>query len=69
MTIRYTVTISDRSALRQGFRVSCFGLPDDNWNATSRNVAESFHRTRAAALKRAKELAAAWGADLLDCGR
>lgn len=65
MTLRYTVTVSDRTDIRQGFRVSCFATPDDDWNAVSRRIAESFHRTRDAAMKRARELAAAYDAELL----
>lgn len=65
MALRYTVTVSDRTQVRQGFRVSCFALPDDDWNAVSRQVAESFHRTRESAMKRARELARTWQAELL----
>lgn len=65
MAMQYTVTVSDRTDIRQGWRVSCFGLPDDDWNARSTRIAESFHRTKAAADKRADELAAAWGAKRL----
>jgi len=65
MTIRYTVTVSNRTDIRQGWRVSCFGLPDDDWNALGHRVAESTHRTKAAADKRADELAKAYGAKRL----
>ncbi len=64
--IRYTVTVSNRTAIGQGWRVSAFGLPDDDWNALGRHVVPaSKHRTREAAMKRARELAATFGADLI----
>ena len=71
MTMKYTVTVSDWTQPRgyrdsgRGWRVSCIGMPDDDWNARATRVAETFHRTRAAADKRAKELAASYGARIL----
>jgi len=59
----YTVTVTDwtqqggyRNSGR-GWRVRCFATPSDDWNALSQTVSETFHRTEAAARKRAAELA------------
>ena len=61
----YTVTVSNRTDIRQGWRVSCFALPDDNWNALSRRVHESFHATEKAARKMAARLAKEYNAEVL----
>lgn len=72
MAMQYTVTVSDWSKPRgyrgsgRGWRVSCFAMPDDNWNALGQRVAESFHKTEAQARARASELAKAYNARLLD---
>lgn len=64
--IRYTVTVSNRTAIGQGWRVAAIGIPDDDWNALGRHVIRpTTHRTRDAAMKRALDLAATYGADLL----
>lgn len=64
--MKYSVSISKQPPHRSGgWRVSCFGLPTDDWNALGRRVAESFHRTEAAARRRASELARAWNAEIL----
>ena len=65
MAIVYTVTVSNRTDIRQGWRVSCFGLPDDDWNALSRRVHESFHKTEADARKRAAQVAREFNAEVL----
>ena len=65
MAIEYTVTISNRTDIRQGWRVACIGLPDDDWNALGRRVHESTHRTEAAAKKEAKRVAEIWNAKVL----
>lgn len=71
MAIHYTVTVTDWSQPRgyrnsgRGWRVRCFGMPDDDWNAMGRTVAETFHRTEAAARKRAAELVKAYDATVL----
>lgn len=65
MALRYTVTVSNRTAIRQGWRVSCFAMSDD-WNALTRRICESFHRTEASARKRTAELPKAHNAELLD---
>lgn len=66
MAIKYTVTVSNRTDIRQGWRVACIGLPDDDWNAMGRRVHESTHRTEAAARRTAKEVGASWNAKILD---
>lgn len=66
MAIKYTVTVSNRTDIRQGWRVACFGLPDDNSNSLSRRVHESMHRTEGAARKMAKRLARDFNATVLD---
>lgn len=70
MAMQYTVTVTDWSERRgyrnsgRGWRVRCFGMPDDDWNALGHTVAETFHRTEAAARKVAAELAKSWNAKL-----
>jgi hypothetical protein len=64
--MQYTVTISNRTDIRQGWRVACIGLPDDDWNALGQRVHESKHRTEGAARKVAAEVASSWGATILD---
>lgn len=69
MTMEYTVTISKRSGngrTRDKWRVSCFGLPSDNWNALGSRVSEQMFTNERAARKAAGELATAWNARLLD---
>lgn len=67
---RYTVTVTDWTQRRgyrgsgRGWRVRCFGLPDDDWNSLGHSVSETFHRTRAAAERVARELAAHYNATL-----
>jgi len=63
--MHYTVTVSDRTDIRQGWRVACIGLPDDDWNAMGQRVHESKHRTEAAARKEAARVAEAWQAKVL----
>lgn len=63
MTMRYSVTVSKQPDGR--YRVACFGLPDDDWNALAHRVHESYHRTRAGADRMAEKIAAQWKAELL----
>lgn len=63
--LKYTVTVSNRTIIRQDWRVACFGLPDDDWNALGTRVHESTHRTELAARKEAKRVAAIWSAEVL----
>lgn len=71
MAMTYTVTVTDWTQSRgyrnsgRGWRVCCFALPDDDWNALSRTMSESFHRTEAAARKRAAELARQFSAEVM----
>lgn len=65
MAMTYAVTVSNRSDIRQGWRVACIELPDDDWNALGRRVHESKHRTEAAAQSEAKRVAAAYNAKVL----
>jgi lauroyl/myristoyl acyltransferase len=68
--MKYTVSVSDWSEPRgyrnsgRGYRVRCFGLPDDNWNAMGQTVFEQFFRTESAAAKAAASLAKQWNADV-----
>ena len=70
MSMQYTVTVSDWTQRRgyrnsgRGWRVRCFGLPDDDFNAMGRTVSETYHRTEAAARKEAAKLAETWRATL-----
>ena len=72
MTMHYTVTVTDWTKPRgyrgsgRGWRVSCFGLPDDDSNAMGVRVAEEFIRNEAKARARAAELVRAYGARMLD---
>lgn len=63
--MKYTVTVSNRTDIRQGWRVACIGLPDDNWNALGHRVHESAHRTEAAARKIAAQVAVTYKAEIL----
>jgi hypothetical protein len=68
MAMEYTVTVSKRSGVRgqrDKWRVSCFGLPSDDWNALGRRVAEQWFTSERAARKSASDLATAWNARLL----
>jgi hypothetical protein len=68
--MQYTVTVTDWSQRRgyrnsgRGWRVRCFGMPDNDWNALGQTVAESFHRTESSARKRADELVKSYNARL-----
>jgi hypothetical protein len=59
----YTVTVTDWTQRRgyknsgRGWRVRCFGMPDDDWNSLGRTVSETYHRTEAAARACAEDLA------------
>jgi hypothetical protein len=72
MTMHYTVTVTDWTKPRgyrgsgRGWRVSCFGLPDDDSNAMGLRVAEEFHRNESKARRRATELARQYDAKVLD---
>lgn len=65
MAINYTVTVSNRTDIRQGWRVACIGLPDNDWNAMGNRVHESKHNSEAAARSKAKEIAKVWNAKIL----
>jgi hypothetical protein len=65
MAIVYTVTVSNRTDIRQGWRVACFGMPDRNSNSRAGYVHESTHRTEAAARKEAARVAGFWNARVL----
>lgn len=71
MAYQYTVTVTDWTQSRgyrgsgRGWRVRCFGLPDDDFNAMGHTVAESFHRTEAAAIRQANDLAQQYRAKVL----
>lgn len=71
MAMQYTVTVTDWTQRRgysgsgRGWRVRCFGMPDDDWNALGHTVSESFHRTEAAARKVADQLARDYRAKVL----
>lgn len=68
----YTVTVTDWTQPRgyrnsgRGWRVRCFGLPENDFNAMGRTVSETFHRTKAAADKQAQKLAAEYNAKIMD---
>ncbi len=70
MAMRYTVTVTDWSKPRgyrgsgRGWRVRCFGLPDDNWNALGHTMVETFCRTESAARKLAEKLARDYHAEI-----
>ena len=61
------ITISNRTDIRQGYRVRCFSLPRHNWNALSYTLAE---RTGIRTEQEARKLAADWqrqyGGEILD---
>jgi hypothetical protein len=67
--MQYTVTVTDWTQPRgyrgsgRGWRVRCFGLREDGWNDLGHTVHETFHRTKAAAERQAKALAASYGAN------
>jgi hypothetical protein len=68
--MHYTVTVTDWTQPRgyrgsgRGWRVRCFGLPDDDFNALGRTVSEQFFRSQSAAVKAAKDLARRYSATL-----
>lgn len=63
----YTVSVSP-TRQRGRFRVRCFALPDDDWNALGRTAYEQTHNARVAR-KVAAELAAQYDAEIqgLEC--
>ena len=61
----YTVTVSNRTDIRQGWRVACIGLPDNDWNALGTRMHESKHRTEGAARTEAERVAAIYAATVL----
>lgn len=63
--INYTVTVSNRTDIRQGWRVACIGLPDDNWNTLGHRVHESQHTNERSARRTADEVAKTWNAKVL----
>jgi hypothetical protein len=63
--MRNTVTVSNRTDIGQGWRVSCFALPDDDWNAVSWKMHESFHATEKQARKMAAQVAQEFNAEVL----
>jgi hypothetical protein len=65
MAIVYSVTVSNRTDIRQGWRVACIGLPDDDSNSLGRRMHESRHTTEAAAREEAARVAATYGAEVL----
>jgi hypothetical protein len=69
MAIHYTVTVSNRSDIRQGWRVACFGTEVGNSDARALYVSEHRYRTEAAAMRAARALAASLNATLLGAGR
>ena len=65
--LEYTVSVSDYADRGHGYRVRCFGLPRDDWNALGTTVYEAYHRTRASAKTKAIELMRDWRADCQGC--
>ncbi len=65
MATIYTVTVSNRTDIRQGWRVACIGLPDDDWNSLGHRVHESKHSTEAAARATATKVAKEYNAKVL----
>jgi len=65
MAIVYTVTIANRTDIRQGWRVACIGLPDDDWNSLGNRVHESTHKTESAARQEAGRVAKIYNAEVL----
>ena len=67
----YTVTVTDWTQSRgyrnsgRGWRVRCFATDDNNWNALSQTISETFHRTEIAARKQAAELAKRFNAKIM----
>lgn len=70
MAMQYTVTVTDWTQRRgyrnsgRGWRVRCFGLPDDDWNALGTTVFEQFYRSEDKARREAADLAKTWNATL-----
>lgn len=70
MAMIYTVTVTDWTQPRgyrnsgRGWRVRCFAMPDDDWNALSQTVSEAYYRTEAKARREAADLAKVWNATL-----
>lgn len=71
MAMNYSITVTDWTERRgyqnsgRGWRVRCFGLPDDDWNAMGHTVSETYHRTEAAARREAARLARDYGAEVV----
>lgn len=65
MALHYTVTVSNRTDIRAGWRVACIGMPDDDWNALGNRVHESQHSTERSARSTAKRVAEEYGAEVL----
>jgi hypothetical protein len=65
MAMVYTVTVSNRTDIRQGYRVACIGLPDDDWNSLGHRVHESKHSNETAARKTAARVAKEYNAKVL----
>jgi hypothetical protein len=66
MAMHYTVSTAHDPHGR-GYRVRCFGLPDDDWNALGHTVYEHTHDHREDAIAAAKSLMAEWSADVQGC--
>ncbi len=66
-TVTHHVTVTDWSQRRgyrnsgRGWRVRCFAMPVGDWNALGVTIEDSFHRSEAAARRRAAELAQSYG--------
>jgi hypothetical protein len=71
MPIRYSVSVTDWTSARgyansgRGWRVRCFGMRDDDWNAPAITVYESFFPTESEARDVATAQAQIWAASLL----
>ena len=67
-TMEYTVTVTDWTQPRgyrnsgRGWRVRCFGMPTDDWNAMGVTVSEQYYRSEAKARREAAGLARVWNA-------
>jgi len=70
MAMQYTVTVTNWTQRRgyrgsgRGWRVRCFGLPDDDFNALGHTVSEQFFRSHVLAVSAARSLARQWNATL-----
>ena len=71
MSMTYSVTVTDWTQQRgyrgsgRGWRVRCFGLPDDDWNALGQTVFEAFYRTEREAEHQAEILRKQWNVTTL----